>query len=215
MWFKRKSSYSRASIMEGAGKAAAKGRLKKAIAGYRRVIEVDPNDFDAHSRVAPLLARAGDIDGSWTSFRTIGETYRMRGFPAKAAGVYVQAARYMPKKSEVWENISALHLERGLKADAIEALIAGHRHFKGRARDIAIRLLEKAWGIEPWRYDVTRRLSKLLGKSGRKDEALKLLYGLAGRTRGGNLRRVRGQVFRLSPGLTPAWLWLRAAIKGR
>lgn len=216
MWFKRKSSYIRAEVMEEAGRAAAKGRLKKAIAGYRRVLEIDPADLEAHSRIAPLLAKAGELDESWKSFKAAGEAYRKRGFLEKAASVYAQAARYMPKESEIWENISNLQLERGLKADAVDALIAGHRHFKGRAlRDKSIRLLKKAWAIEPWRYDVTTRLAKLLGKSGRKDEAMGLLCGLADRTQGGRLRRVRGAVFLLSPGLSSAWMWLRAAVYGR
>ncbi len=201
--------------MEDAARAAARGRLRKAIAGYSRILEVDPLDFDAHARVAPLLARTGETKRSWTSYRFAAESYLMRGFHAKAAGVYAQAARYMPKKMEVWEGLSGIYLMRDLKADAVAALFLGQRHFKGRDRKTAIRLLEKAREIEPWRYDVTKRLARLLGKSGRKNEALKLLHGLAGREQGKKLRRVRGAIFLLSPGFTPAWLWLKAAIKGR
>ena len=215
MVFRRKSSYSRLDIMDDAARAAARGRGRKAIRGYSRVLDVDPLDFEAHSRVAPLFARAGEINKSWTSFRLVAETYLAKGFHAKAAGVYVQASRHMPKKKEVWESLSDVYLMRDLKADAVDSLFLGHRHFKGRYRATAIKFLEKAREIEPWRYNVTKRLARLLSRTGRKDEALSMLQGLAAREPGKNLRKVRGDIFRLSPGFNTAWLWLRAAIKGR
>jgi tetratricopeptide (TPR) repeat protein len=215
MVFRRRSSYSRLDLMDDAARAAARGRLRKAIAGYSRVLDVDPLDFEAHSRVAPLFARTGEVNKSWTSYRLVAETYLQKGFHAKAAGVYVQATKHMPKKKEVWENLCEVYLMRDLKADAVDALFHGHRNFKGRYRDTAIRLLEKARQIEPWKYNVTKRLARLLRKSGRKGEALSILEGLAAREKGKHLRKVRGDIFTLSPGLSTAWLWMKAAIKGR
>ncbi len=215
MVFRRRSSYRRLDIMDDAARAAARGRVRKAIAGYSRVLDVDPLDFEAHARVAPLFARTGEINRSWTSYRLVAETYLQKGFHAKAAGVYVQAARHMPKKKEVWESLCDVYLMRDLKADAVDALFNGHRNFRGRYRETAIRLLEKAREIEPWRYDVTKRLARLLKKSGRNGEALSILQGLAAREQGRQLRKVRGDIFRLSPGFDTAWRWMRAAIKGR
>ncbi len=215
MVFRRNNSYSRLDIMDDAARAAARGRLKKAIAGYSRVLDVDPKDMEVHARVAPLLARAGDAGKSWSSYRIVAESYLARGFHAKASGVYTQAARYMPRKKEVWEGLSEIYMMRERKADAVGALFVGQRHFKGRDVSTAIKLLEKAREIEPWSYDVVRRLAKLLAKNGRKDRAVEMLSGLADREPGKRLRKVRGQIFLLQPGTGTAWLWLRAAVKGK
>ena len=46
MWFKRQKPYSRTKILEAAGKAQSKGKLKKAIAKYQILLKVDPEDHE-------------------------------------------------------------------------------------------------------------------------------------------------------------------------
>ncbi|HBZ72006.1 MAG TPA: hypothetical protein DEP35_20670 [Deltaproteobacteria bacterium] len=53
----------------------------------------------------------------------------------------------------------------------------------------------------------------LLARTSQREEALRLLEGLASRSSGAELRRVRAAEFRLSPGFRRAWRWLRAALQ--
>ena len=76
-------------------------------------------------------------------------------------------------------------------------------------------MLRRALELEPWQAEATVLLAKTLARARRKGEAVKLLEGLATRTRGPALRRTRGLAFRLSPTPASLWRWLRAALLGR
>lgn len=214
MIFRKKNTYCRSASLEAAAKARARGKNKKAIAEYMKILTVDPRDHIVHAKVAPLMAEK-DHDEAWKSFRAAAHGYIKDGYPEKAIGVYVHAVRFMPRRIEVWESIVGLQMERNLKADAVNTLFKAHRCFRGRKhRDTAIGLLRKAFSIAPWHYEVTFELARLLARTGNKEEALRLYDGLAVRSRGLHLRRVRSAIMKLSPSPVSAWRWLRAAFSG-
>ncbi len=216
MWFTRNSSYDRFDILAAAEKARSKGRLRKAIAEYRKVLEVDPDDYGIHGKVAPLLAECKRLDEAWSSFVAAGKGYLEHGYVNQAVSIYMQAARYLPRKREVWETIARLQEERGLPADGVKALLDGYRYFQGRDdRPEAIRLLRLACTIQPWHFEATFLLAKVLVKAGDKAEAHALLDELAGRVEGRNRRRARAALFWMSPSLGAAWRWIRAAVSAR
>ncbi|MFQ5586357.1 MAG: tetratricopeptide repeat protein [Thermodesulfobacteriota bacterium] len=213
MWFKRSTTYSRSDILDAAGKARARGKRRKAIAEYQKLLKADPGDYVVHGKVAPLLAERRLYVEAWSSFRAAGEGYLQKGFVDKARSVYVQATRCMPWEIETWKAVVGLQLDRGQRADALKTLIDGRRHFRGRRqRGEAICLLRMAQAISPGHFNVAFDLAQLLAKSGTKVEAMELLQGLAAREQGHNLRRIRGALLRVSPSPSSAWLWLRAAI---
>lgn len=216
MMFRRKEKgYSREAHLAAAGKARARGKKRKAIAEYMRILEFDPDDYFVHGKVAALLAETKRFDEAVASFRASAEGYLKQGFYEKAIGVYTQASRLMPKDITIWEAIVKLQMEKNLRADAVNTLFKAHQHFRGKAvRDKGIRLLRKAFMIAPWHFEVTYELARLLAKTGEKDEAMRLFDGLADRSRGLHLRRIRSAMLRLSPTPTYAWRWLRTAFSG-
>lgn len=93
MWFFRNNSYDRFDILAAAEKARSNGRRRKAIAEYRKVLDVDPGDYGIHGKVAPLLAECKRLDEAWSSFVAAGEGYRQHGYINQAVSTYMQAAR--------------------------------------------------------------------------------------------------------------------------
>ncbi|MFQ5989562.1 MAG: tetratricopeptide repeat protein [Candidatus Methylomirabilales bacterium] len=216
MWLTRGKSYDRFDILAAAEKARSKGRLRKAIAEYRKVLDVDPDDHVIHGKVAPLLAERKRLDEAWSSFVAAGDGYNQHGYINQAVSIYTQAARYLPRKREVWETIARLQEERGLPADGVKALLDGTRYFRRRDdRPEALHLLRLACKIQPWHFEATFLLAKVLAKAGDKGEAQELLTELAERVQGRNRRRARAALFRMSPSLGAAWHWVRAAIAAR
>jgi tetratricopeptide (TPR) repeat protein len=215
-WFKREKSYDRFAILAAAEKARTKGRVRKAIAEYRKVLEIDRGDFEIHGKIAPLLAERKQLAGAWTSFVTAAEGYLREGHGDKALSMYTQAARYLPRQIEVWESIARLQVGRGRPPDAVKALITGSRYFRRKQdRPQAIRLLRRAFETEPWHFEATHILARLLITVGDRREALQLLEGLAERSQGRNLRRACATLFRMAPSLGAAWRWLKAAVSAR
>ena len=214
MIFKKALAYNRSASIETAGEARTKGRLKLAIAEYRKILAADPADHAVHMKIAPLLAQARNYPDAWKSFKAAAERYEKSGFFNKAVGVYTHASRCMPKETFPWEALSGLYLSQGLKADAVSVLMKGHLHFRGRKhRDKGIKMLKNAFDILPWSFDATYALAGLMAKNGRKKEALELLEVLAGRKQAEKRRKALWAAFTISPGLSNAWRWFKAAVK--
>lgn len=213
-FFRRKESYNREFCLTEAAKAQAGGRLKKALGHYRRVLEVDPEDYLVHAKVAPLLARMKKFEEAWESFKIAASRHLAAGFSMKAIGMYSQAAKFMPRNPEVWESMAYVYVKEGKKAEAIHTYLKGHRFFrKGHRRDRAISMLRKAFELDPWRFEVTFELAKLLKKID-SVETVGLLEGLSSRVRGRELKKVRSALFFAQPGFGTAWRWLKAAWSG-
>lgn len=216
MLFTRHKSYDRFAILAAAENARARGRNRKAISEYRKILEIDPNDYEIHAKIAPLLAEKRQLRDAWSSFTAAGEGYLRDGYTDKALAVYTQAARCMPRQVEAWEAVAKLQVERERPPDAIKALLEGSRHFRGRKLRIqGLRLLRRACEIEPGHFEASFQMGKRLAKAGEKQEARWLLEGVANWARGRNLRRVRTRLFWMSPTPGAAWRWLVAAIGAR
>lgn len=215
MWFTGRKAHSRSDILAAAAKAQAKGKRRKAIAEYQKLLAADPNDYVVHGKVAPLLAETKQLIEAWASFVAAGEGYLQGGFAEKALSIYTQASRYLPREVTVWETIARLQLDRGRRADALKALLDGRRYFRRRSlRPQAIHLLRQACDVEPWHLDATLDLARLLAKTGRRQEAEQLLTGLAERAQGRKLHRVLGALFRMTLNPVTAWRWLRVGVTG-
>jgi thioredoxin-like negative regulator of GroEL len=213
----RKTSYDRNRIMQNAARAREKGKSKKALSLYRRVLEIEPENSDLHRKVAPLFAQTKQLSEAKSSYMRAVSALVREGFAEQATGLYREALNYMPRDVDLWAALADLQIKRRQQPDAVKTLLDGRRHFRGRQnRPHAIRLLLRACEVEPHHFDATVDLAGLLAKSpGGRRRAFDLLERLAARTRGGRLRRIRGRQFWLAPGFRSAGRWLRALVKGR
>lgn len=201
----------RAEIVADADRARARGRVKKAAAGYRKALESDPTDPSVNVKLAPLLARLGDAEGGAKCFRTAAKRHVDAGFTDRAAAVNLAATAVFPLDAGFRLELSRLNVLRGRKQDAVQALLDGGKaQAKARRPDAAASLFGKALEIEPWHLETCLALAPVLAKSGQAGEARTLLDGLLQRYRGPARRRVRWLAFRLWPGLGTFWRWLRA-----
>jgi len=211
--FGRKQSYNRSRLLGDAARAQRKGKLRKAAALYHEVLAVEPGNVDIERKLAPLLARTGQRAEAWASYRRAAEGFAKHGFVERAIGVYREAVQQLPRESALWLALAELELKRGRRADAVEALSSGARGLRARAeRPQAIRLLERAYQLDPTAFEVSFELAGRLARAGKRERALGLLEELATRKNGRMLRRVRARQLRISPGPGTGWRWLRAAL---
>ena len=214
--FRREAQYDRRKLLASAAKARKKGRAKRAIEYYRRVLEAEPHDTEVHRKVAPLLARVGQHQAALDSFSQAMQGLLRGGFDEHALGVCTEAAGIYPQKVELWEAIAGLRMKAAKASDAVSALLEGRRHLRRRKHlPGAIRLLERAHVIEPQNPTVGIDLSRLLKRSGERAKARAVLAGLDARPGSRGLRRIRFARFRSEPSLDSALLWLRALLANR
>src|SRR5262249_4922197 len=148
-----------------------------------------PNDYQVHARVAPLLAKVHRWEESRKSFNAAGDGYRAAGFADKAIAVWAVAAQHFPEDVQLWERIANEQLKRGHKADAVRAPLQGRNQLRSRAqRPHAILLLEQVLAVDAFNFDATLDLARLFRLEGRKREAGKLLNDLSRTVQGPKAR---------------------------
>jgi tetratricopeptide (TPR) repeat protein len=208
--------FDRTEELAAADVARARGRRKQAIAGYRRVLEVHPQDLTVHAKIAPLLASSGDRDGALTSFRAAADGQARAGFHERALSLFIQAAEHYPDEEALWPEIARLHLQRGRRAEAVAALTHGAwRLHLARQFPVAERVLRLALQFEPHDADAIAILARTVRAAGRREEAVRLLEDLAVRVHGRRLVAVRGILFRVHPTFGHLWGWVRAVFGKR
>ena len=214
LW-KRKAK-TRAELVAAADRARAKGRLRAAVQGYRKVLaEHGPDDPHVNGKLAPLLARLADATGALSSFRLAAEGHLRAGFHDRALAVYSQAREAFPLEPAFHSELARIHLVRGRRADAAIVLARGGRALGRTQRARAIEMLRGALGLQPGHLDATLFLAPLLRREDQHGEALELLRSIEPELYGAPLRRVRWQIFRTAPGLRTAWSWAAALTSRR
>ena len=217
MFFNKKLTAS--ERIEKAGTLATKGKHKKALAEYQLAIKENPQasqSHEIHGRMAPLFAKTKQFDEAWRSYKNAASGYKLKGFANKAISTYKQAAKLMPKKIDVWLALAGELQEKGDTDEAVKTLYEAHRHFrKSSELDTAIKLLLQAFHLDEWNFTVTMELARLLKRARKKNDAHKYLLGLVERTRGSELRKVRGRLLRLSPSPANFLNWTKALILGK
>ena len=211
-WFGRKRAYDRSRILDRAVRAAGRRRHKRAIALYREILAVDPNDVLVHRRIAPLLARTRRPADAWESYRRAAEQLGQQGFVDQAIGVYREACVHLAQEHRLWLALADLELSRGRPVDAVNALVDGSRRLRTRrTRGDALTLLQRARKIQPTAFEPGYELAGLLAGIGARDRARRILQELVPRARGRQLRKLRWRLFFLSPTPAAAWRWITAA----
>jgi tetratricopeptide (TPR) repeat protein len=198
-------------LLTEAHRARNKGRDRRAIGLYKRILLEDSHNPDVALRVAPMLARRGDGFEAWQLYRRAARDFAKAKRWDECLSVYREACRVLPFEFEAWRLCAELLLKMGREDVALQVLLDGRMHFRGPVGHAqAIALLTRARSIEPWDAHVVLDLARLYGRSDLPEVALELLSCLALRAQGADLRKVRALQWRLTLGFRFAWLWLRA-----
>src|SRR5688572_4822295 len=131
-----RKAYSRRDSLTTATEAQKKGKQKKAIAEYKKILENDGPDPMIHHKLAMALAESRKSVEAREHFMIAARAYDERGFIDKALAVYVTAAHYLPTDIDLWEAISDAQLRKERHSDALKVLLDARKHFrKRRQRD--------------------------------------------------------------------------------
>ena len=151
-------AYDRSKTLAAAEKARSRGRVRKAVRCYLKVLEHAPDDHVVRSKVAPLLARAKRWDESRQNFDKAANGYLDAGFVPKAIAVWTVAAQTFPEQVDYWERIANEQVKRGKRQDAVLALLQGRSMLRRkRQRPLAVLLLRQVLELEPGHVDSDHR----------------------------------------------------------
>jgi thioredoxin-like negative regulator of GroEL len=215
-FLRRSKPYDRNRVLAEAARARAKGKAKKALALLETVLQREPSNAELHRRIAPLFAASRRSAEAWTSYRIAVASLIRAGFVDQAIGVLREASGPLGRERAVWEGLADAEQERGRPIDAHRALLEGRQRFRARRdRPEAIRLLLRARKLAPNHFEANFDLADLLGRTGARAPAARILCELAARARGSELRRTRRRQLAHSPTPGALWRWLRSWVGRR
>lgn len=201
--------FDREVILEQASRARSRRQWRRAIALYRQVLAVEPNNVEIHERLAPLLAATRQDFDAWNSYRAVAHAALRDGREDRAVAVFREASRAVPQEIQAWQGLARLLVRQSEPDAAIEVLLEGSRQFRSQfLRPQAIHLLRRARAIDPWHFETVLELALHLGRTDQQVEASMLLEGLAERCQERQLRRVRAALLAVAPGARSLLRWL-------
>ena len=204
------SSYDRGEILRIAEKHRSRGRIRKAIREYEKILSVDRRDIDVHMKVAPLYIRVGQKEQAKDSLRQVISSYEKQGFNEKAIAMLRLTLTVDRRNLGAYLHLAALYLGKDHAGDARNVLDAARKAFRGkRYRKEALAVGEKILSLAPDEFPTQVSLVRLLWKTGKRQEMLDRLQRMeeqwARRGNKKNWRKTRLLLCRYSPSLSTGW----------
>jgi len=172
-----RADYDRTGILRKAEGFRSRGRVRRAIREYERVLAVDPQDIEVHTKVAQLYIRAGRKGQAKASLKRVIEWNESEGFLDKAIAMLRVTQGLDRRDLDVYLHLAELYLGKEVKGDALRLLEGARRAFR-RKRFLreAIAVEEKILSFAPDDFRTQVSLVRLLWRVGRKYEAAERLW---------------------------------------
>ncbi len=172
-----------------------------------RMLEAEPHRLELRLRLAQIHAEHASVEAAQGHYRAAAEAYLHAGERRQARNVYAAAARAIGGDWELWARAADLALEEEQPEIALGYLHeGGETLLAAKMPQGALRLLRRAFSLEPFHPEVSLALGHALIGAGRRSEArlLWLRLGLA-RRRDDVVRRAHWALARHF--LSPQSLW--------
>ncbi len=111
-------SFDKTKVMRNAERFLSQGKIRAAIAEYKRIVENDPKDFSTLNILGDLHIKNSDKAEGVDCFTQVAEHYSRQGFSQKAIAIYNKISRLQPGSMEVSAKLAQLYQSKGSVAEA-------------------------------------------------------------------------------------------------
>ncbi len=155
---------------------AADGFTSKAIALYKKVLNIDPKQIEVHLSLGDLNAEKGLTGNALESYKVIADHYTHQKAPAKALGIYQKMADLNPANIAFRVKLGDMYAKENMASEASTAyLAAAEVHMSKSAFKDARQLFEKVLALDPGNKAVYHKAGMLYLQEGKFSEACKAL----------------------------------------
>ena len=155
---------------------AADGFTSKAIALYKKVINIDPTKIEAHLALGDLNAEKGLGGNALESYKIAADHYLRRQDAGKALGIYQKMADLNPANVSFRVKLADMYAKENLIAEASTAYLHAADVYmaKNEFKD-ARQLFEKVLSLDPGNMTVYHKAGIVYFREGKFTEACKSL----------------------------------------
>lgn len=155
---------------------AADGFTSKAIALYKKILNIDPKKVEAHLALADLNAEKGLVGNALESYKLAADHYMQKNDVAKALAIYQKMADLNPSNVAFRIKLAEMYVKEGIKKEAVKAYLeAADIHISKNAFHEARQIFEKVLSIDPNNKDVYFKAGVVYFKEGEFGDACKAL----------------------------------------
>ena len=155
---------------------AEDGFTSKAIALYKKVLNIDPSKIEVHLALGDMNADKGLTGNALESYKVVADHYKKQNNMAKALGIYQKMADLNPANVAFRLKLAEMYVKEGLKNEAVKAFLdAADQHIAKDAFQDARQLFEKVLSLEPNNIGVYHKAGIVYFKEGKYAESCKAL----------------------------------------
>lgn len=153
---------------------AEDGFTSKAIALYKKVLNIDPNVVDVHLALGDMNADKGLTGNALESYKLVADHYKKKNDMPKALGIYQKMADLSPANVAFRMKLADMYLKEGMQKEGVKAYLdAADQHVAKDAFQEARQIFEKVLAVEPNNKEVYHKAGIVYFKEGKFAEACK------------------------------------------
>ncbi len=170
----------KAEAVDAYSKAAdiltADGFTSKAIALYKKVLNIDPKKINAHLALGDLNAEKGLTGNALESYKIAADHFTQNKDTIKALGIYQKMSDLSPANVAFRIKLGDMYAKEAMTTEATSAyLAAAEVHMSKAAYKDARQLFEKVLSLDPDNKEVYFKAGIVYFKEGKYSEACKAL----------------------------------------
>lgn len=155
---------------------AEDGFTSKAIALYKKVLNIDPDKVEVHLALGDMNADKGLTGNALESYKIVADHYKKKNDMPEALGIYQKMADLSPANVAFRMKLADMYLKEGMRKEGVKAYLdAADQHVAKDAFQDARQMFEKVLAVEPNNIDVYHKAGIVYFKEGKFVEACKAL----------------------------------------
>jgi tetratricopeptide (TPR) repeat protein len=155
---------------------AEDGFTSKAIALYKKVLNIDPDKVEVHLALGDMNADKGLTGNALESYKVVADHYKKKNDMPKALGIYQKMADLSPANVAFRMKLADMYLKEGMRKEGVKAYLdAADQHVSKEAFQEARQMFEKVLAVEPDNKAVYHKAGIVYFKEGKFVEACKAL----------------------------------------
>ncbi|MEK6743959.1 MAG: tetratricopeptide repeat protein [Nitrospirota bacterium] len=155
---------------------AEDGFTSKAIALYKKVLNIDPDKVEAHLALGDMNADKGLTGNALESYKIVADHFKKKNDMPKALGIYQKMADLSPANVAFRMKLADMYLKEGMQKEGVKAYLdAADQHVTKDAFQDARQMFEKVLAVEPNNKEVYHKAGIVYFKEGKFVEACKAL----------------------------------------
>ncbi|MGH7259781.1 MAG: tetratricopeptide repeat protein [Nitrospiraceae bacterium] len=167
------------AVQDNAQNYAAQGKLTEAIAEWKKLADLSPNDGTPYNAIGDLHLKRNVPNDAIEAYFKAGQAFRAGGVALKAIAVLKKILKLDPNQFKAYQFLADLNAERGLTSNAVADYVSLAKLYlkAGKAKD-ALEAYRAAVKLEPSNLDARRQLADLCLKQGWQEEGAKVFVEL-------------------------------------